>query len=46
MSISHLEQPVVNHVTLSGYGTTQGDSSVTWLFFRIYPDGEGSNVYC
>jgi len=39
MSISHLGQSVGNHVTLSGYGTVQGESSVTWTFYRIYPDG-------
>jgi len=43
MSISHLGQPVDNHVTLLGYGTIQGDSSVTWAFFRIYPDGTGDS---
>jgi hypothetical protein len=42
MSNSHLGQPVGNHVTLSGYSTTQGDSSA-WAFFRIFPDGKGDS---
>jgi hypothetical protein len=39
MSNSHLGQPVGNHVTLFAYGTIQGDSSVTWTFYRMFPNG-------
>lgn len=39
MSDSHLGQPISVHVILGCYGTVQGDSSVTWTFYRILPDG-------
>jgi hypothetical protein len=39
MPNSHLGQQISNHITLGCYGTVQGDSSVTWIFYRIFPDG-------
>jgi hypothetical protein len=39
MPNSDLGQPIRDHVTLMCYGTVQGDSSVTWTFYRIFPDG-------
>lgn len=43
MPNSHLAQPVNNHVTLGCYSSENGGSSVTWTFFRIFPDGTGDN---
>jgi hypothetical protein len=39
LSITHLGQPIRNHVTLGCFGTVHGDSSTTWAFFRIFPNG-------
>jgi len=43
MSNSHLGQPVNNHVTLGCYSSENGGSSITWTFFRIFPDGSVDN---